>query len=128
MTVSLCVVAYNEEQFLPNLLRDLEAQTYPHDLTEIVLIDGISSDSTKQIMKDFAQKSTSFYAFALPLNNPINIEMKHSRWIIAPFQILVQHIQFDKWPHTHFIRYIHIHRATCNNGRGIEIIWFFPGC
>ena len=60
MTVSLCVVAYNEEAFLPNLLRDLEKQTYPHELTEIVLVDGNSSDKTKRIMEDFAQSATSF--------------------------------------------------------------------
>ncbi len=61
MTVSLCVVAYNEEKFLPNLLSDLNKQTYPHALTEIVLVDSNSSDKTKQIMLDFAEKNTSFY-------------------------------------------------------------------
>lgn len=80
MTVSLCVVAYNEEQFLPNLLRDLEAQTYPHDLTEIVLIDGVSSDSTKQIMKDFAEKSTSFYSVQV-LDNPDRVQA--AGWNVA---------------------------------------------
>ena len=62
MTVSLCVVAYNEERFLPNLLDDLKKQTYPHEFTEIVLIDGISSDNTKQIMLDFAKSNESFYS------------------------------------------------------------------
>ncbi len=38
MTVSLCVVAFNEEDFLPNLLQDLKNQTYPHERTEIVLV------------------------------------------------------------------------------------------
>lgn len=61
MTVSLCVVAYNEERFINNLLNDLEAQTYPHNLTEIVLVDGLSTDKTKQLMLEYAQKATSFY-------------------------------------------------------------------
>ena len=56
MTVSLCVVAYNEEIFLPDLLKDFKKQTYPHDLIEIVLIDSKSTDTTKQIMNEFAQK------------------------------------------------------------------------
>lgn len=80
MTVSLCVVAYNEEQFLPNLLRDLESQTYPHDLTEIVLIDGMSSDQTKQIMNDFAEKSTSFYSVQV-LDNPDRVQA--AGWNVA---------------------------------------------
>ncbi len=80
MTVSLCVVAYNEESFLPNLLRDLEGQTYPHELTEIVLIDGMSSDKTKQIMEDFAQKATSFYSVQV-LDNPKRIQA--AGWNVA---------------------------------------------
>jgi len=80
MTVSLCVVAYNEEQFLPNLLKDLENQTYPHDLTEIVLIDGNSKDNTKQIMTDFAKDANSFYSVQV-LNNPQRIQA--AGWNIA---------------------------------------------
>ena len=62
LTASLCVVAYNEEKFLPNLLNDLRSQTYPHELTEIVLIDGLSLDKTKQIMQDFSNTENSFYS------------------------------------------------------------------
>ena len=80
MTVSLCVVAYNEEKFLPNLLADLEKQTYPHDLTEIVLIDGKSSDNTKKIMLEFAQKETSFYSIQV-LDNPQRVQA--AGWNVA---------------------------------------------
>ena len=80
MTVSLCVVAYNEENFLPNLLYDLEQQTYPHDLTEIVLIDSNSSDNTKKIMLEFAKKSTSFYSIQV-LDNLQRVQA--SGWNIA---------------------------------------------
>ncbi len=80
MTVSLCVVAYNEELFLPNLLTDLESQTYPHNLTEIVLIDGKSSDKTKSIMLEFAQRATSFYSIQV-LDNPKRIQA--AGWNVA---------------------------------------------
>ena len=80
MTVSLCVVAYNEERFLPNLLCDLENQTYPHDLTEIVLIDGTSSDKTKEIMLDFSQNNTTFYSVQV-LDNPKRIQS--AGWNVA---------------------------------------------
>lgn len=80
MTVSLCVVAYNEELFLPNLLKDLENQTYPHDLTEIVLIDGVSTDKTKQIMTDFAKNANSFYSVQV-LDNPQRVQA--AGWNIA---------------------------------------------
>ncbi len=80
MTVSLCVVAYNEEQFLPSLLSDLEGQTYPHNLTEIVLIDGMSSDKTRSIMEDFAKKAASFYSIQV-LDNPERVQA--AGWNVA---------------------------------------------
>ena len=60
MTVSLCIVAYNEERFLPDLFQDIIHQTYDHKLTEIVLVDSVSSDGTKEIMVNFAEESNSF--------------------------------------------------------------------
>ena len=80
MTVSLCVVAYNEEDFLPNLLADLEKQTYPHHLTEILLIDGHSTDRTKQVMQEFADRKTDFSRVAV-LDNPQRIQA--AGWNVA---------------------------------------------
>ena len=45
-TVTLGIIAYNEEYYLPELLRDLLRQTYDKKLTEIILVDGKSSDNT----------------------------------------------------------------------------------
>ena len=72
MTVSLCVVAYNEESCLPNLLKDIESQTYPHNLTEIILIDSFSTDSTKQIMQEFAETANSYIRVCV-VDNPKKI-------------------------------------------------------
>lgn len=80
MTVSLCVVAYNEEQYLPKLLQDLDAQTYPHGLTEIILIDGGSSDATKKIMKEYSEKNNSFYSIQV-LDNPDRVQA--AGWNVA---------------------------------------------
>lgn len=80
MTVSLCIVAYNEERFLPNLLSDLLNQTYPHKFTEIVLIDGNSTDNTKRIMLEFAKNNNSFYNVQV-LNNPQRIQA--AGWNVA---------------------------------------------
>ena len=37
-TVSLCIVAYNEEDYLSFLFENILKQTYPKSLTEIVLV------------------------------------------------------------------------------------------
>ena len=73
MTVALCVVAYNEEAFLPNLIADLSNQTYPHELTEVILIDGNSTDATKRIMEEFATRENTFSAVRV-IDNPRRIQ------------------------------------------------------
>ncbi|MDO5695669.1 MAG: glycosyltransferase family 2 protein [Eubacteriales bacterium] len=68
MKVSLMVIALNEEKTLPSLLADIRAQTYPHDKMEIILVDSMSNDGTKPLMKRFARESD--FAAVKVLANP----------------------------------------------------------
>lgn len=74
MTVSLCVVAYNEEKFLPDLLNDIVKQTYPHEWMEIILVDGNSEDRTREIMLQFADGNSGGFHYIKVLNNPKRIQ------------------------------------------------------
>ena len=56
MTISLAIVAYNEEKCLPLLLEDIREQSYPHDKIEILLVDSFSEDKTKEEMESFAEE------------------------------------------------------------------------
>ena len=78
--LSIGIVAYNEETFLPNLLEDMQSQKYPHELMEIVLIDSCSTDRTKKIMEEFRDNNTDFYSI-LVLDNPGRIQA--SGWNVA---------------------------------------------
>lgn len=80
MTVSLCVVAYNEEAFLPRILADFEKQTYPHEYIEIVLTDSRSEDKTKEIMLEFSRRASSFYDVCV-LDNPERVQA--AGWNVA---------------------------------------------
>lgn len=60
MIISVCVVAYNEEKALPDLLECIKKQDYPHEKMEVVLIDSMSEDSTKSIMKTFYDENKDF--------------------------------------------------------------------
>ena len=80
-TVSLCVVAYNEEYFLPNLLTDLSNQTHPHELIELVLIDGCSTDGTKRLMTDFADRNSPGFCSIIVLDNEKRIQA--AGWNVA---------------------------------------------
>lgn len=70
LRLSIGIVAYNEEKYLPNLLEDLKQQNYPHDLMEIVLIDSASTDKTREIMENFQKNNEDFYS-VLVLENPV---------------------------------------------------------
>ena len=78
--LSICIVALNEEKYLPNLLTNVEQQEYPHYLIEVVLVDGGSSDKTKQIMMEFASQDNGFYNTQV-LDNPKRIQA--AGWNVA---------------------------------------------
>lgn len=56
MTVSLGVVAYNEEAVIDTLLQDIAAQDYPHDQMEILLTDSASTDGTRKRLEAYADR------------------------------------------------------------------------
>ena len=68
MVVSFVVVAYNAENSIEKLFECLQKQTYPHEMIEVILVDGNSSDRTKAIMEDFC--ATSDFRRAVVLDNP----------------------------------------------------------
>ena len=70
MTVSLCIIANNEEKALVGLLQQITAQTYPKDKTEIVLVDCCSEDTTRNIMESFAAENNDKYLNIQVLDNP----------------------------------------------------------
>lgn len=69
MKVSLCTTAYNEEECLPSLLRDISNQDYAHEQIEIILVDSMSEDRTREIMTDFQKKCQDFLAVKI-VENP----------------------------------------------------------
>lgn len=53
MTVSLCVIAYNEEKSIRKLLTDIKNQDYDLSKIELVFVDNLSTDNTKKILEKF---------------------------------------------------------------------------
>lgn len=73
MTISLCVIAYNEEDTLEHLFMEICNQDYAHDKMEIVLIDSSSTDGTKALMKLFEQEHRDEFYSIQVLDNPQKI-------------------------------------------------------
>ncbi|MCL1880339.1 MAG: glycosyltransferase [Actinomycetia bacterium] len=67
--VSLVVVAYNEQDCLPDLLADIATQDFPHNMIELLLVNSASSDCTQQLMQGFAAGQHDFQRVLL-LQNP----------------------------------------------------------
>ncbi len=53
MIVSLCMIAYNESEAVDGLFRDIQLQDYPHHLMEVVFVDSMSTDDTRDKMERF---------------------------------------------------------------------------
>lgn len=78
-TVSIVIIALNEEKSLPQLLQDIQNQTYKHDEIEIILVDSMSKDNTRTIMDSFAKNND--FNNVICLNNPKIIQA--SGWNVA---------------------------------------------
>jgi glycosyltransferase involved in cell wall biosynthesis len=68
MKISVVIPAYNEEAFLPHLLASLQAQTFPKQDYEVIVVDNNSTDKTAAIAKKFGARviseSKRGYAYA----------------------------------------------------------------
>lgn len=69
MTVSFCVIAYNEEKALVSLFSDIRNQDYPHENMEVILVNAMSTDNTRKLMEEFSKEDNGFIRVVV-LDNP----------------------------------------------------------
>ena len=67
--VSIIIPIYNEEKFISDCLRSLINQDFPKDELEIICVDGMSSDTSIQIIKEYSRQ----HRFIRLLENPDRI-------------------------------------------------------
>lgn len=80
--VSIIIPCRNEEKFIGKCLDSIIDNDYPKDKLEVLVIDGVSEDETKEIVKKYTQE----YPFIKLLNNhkkitpcALNIGIKSSK-------------------------------------------------
>lgn len=54
--ISVIVPAFNEERNITACLKSLDSQTLPRDEYEIIVVDGNSSDSTRELAEEYADE------------------------------------------------------------------------
>jgi glycosyltransferase involved in cell wall biosynthesis len=64
--ISIIIPCRNEERFIGKCLDSILEQDYPKDKIEVLVVDGISTDETKAVIKKFTQQ----YSFIKLLDNP----------------------------------------------------------
>lgn len=67
--VSIIIPCYNEEKYIGKCLDSLIQNDYPKDKIEVLVVDGMSEDRTRTIVKGWAEK----YAFVKLYDNPKKI-------------------------------------------------------
>lgn len=69
MKISVICPVYNEEKYILGCIESLMAQDFSWDDSEIILVDGLSSDNTRKIIGEYIKK----YSFIKLLDNPSKI-------------------------------------------------------
>ncbi len=64
--VSIIIPCRNEERFIAKCLDSILKQDYPKENLEVLVVDGMSEDKTKEIIKEYASKNS----FIKILENP----------------------------------------------------------
>lgn len=69
VTVSLICPIYNEGKFISSFIESVLRQDYPKSNTEVLLLDGMSTDNTREIISDYTAK----YEYIKMLDNPQHV-------------------------------------------------------
>ena len=66
MDISIIIPCHNEEEFIGKCLDSIVEQDYSKDRLEVLVVDGLSDDGTREILKNYTNK----YPFIKLLDNP----------------------------------------------------------
>jgi cellulose synthase/poly-beta-1,6-N-acetylglucosamine synthase-like glycosyltransferase len=68
--VSVIIPMRNEEEHIAQCLQSVVNQEYPEDLMEVLVVDGMSQDSSREIVSDITKR----YQFVTLLHNPKQVK------------------------------------------------------
>ncbi|MCK4245428.1 MAG: glycosyltransferase family 2 protein [Candidatus Omnitrophica bacterium] len=118
--VSVIIPCRDEENFIGVCLDSIIASDYPKDKLEVLVVDGLSEDGTREIVEGYAQR----YPFIRLLDNPdkitpcaLNLGIKHAKGEII--MIMGAHATYEGRYVSKCIKYLKEYNA--DNVGGISI-------
>ena len=116
--LSVICPIYNEEKYIAKCIDSILAQDYPRDDLEVIFVDGMSSDRTREIVAEYSAK----YPFIRLIDNPdrivppaMNIGIKASVG-----DILVRLDAHAVFPQNYFSELVkNLHKLDADNVGGV---------
>jgi glycosyltransferase involved in cell wall biosynthesis len=97
--VAVIMAAHNEEKYIERALRSCLAQSAPHDLYEVVVVDDGSTDATRRIAEslgDPVRVLSNEVQLGLPASLNRGLKAAHCRFVVR--------VDADDYVHTDFVR------------------------
>jgi len=110
--VSVIIPCRNEEEFTRDCLNSIVSQDYPKENLEVLVVDGMSEDKTREILREYSNK----YPFIKLVENPkkftnfaFNIGIKKAKG--KTIMIMGAHAGYEKDYISKCVRYLKEHNA-----------------
>lgn len=120
--VSIIIPCRNEGKFIGKCLDSIIAQDYPKDNLEVLIVDGMSDEETREIVKRYIEQ----FPFVKLLDNPkeitpvaLNIGIKHAKGKIIT--IMGAHATYGKGYISKCIKYLNGYNADNVGGKIIAV-------
>jgi len=116
--VSIIIPCRNEERFIASCLDSITQTNYPKDKLEVLVVDGMSTDRTREIVRDYEKE----YPFVKLLDNPkkitpsaMNIGIRYSRG-----EIVIKMDAHTVYPKDYILKCVeHLQESGADNVGGI---------
>ena len=117
--VSIIIPCRNEEKFIGKCLESILNQDYPKEKLEVLVVDGMSEDKTREIVKNFKIQNPEFEIRLL--DNPkkftpfaFNLGIKQAKGEII--MLAGAHATYEKDYLSKCVRYLREYNADCVGG------------
>ncbi|HOY48518.1 MAG TPA: glycosyltransferase family 2 protein, partial [Flavobacteriales bacterium] len=94
--VSVVIPCRNEEKYIAKCIESVLASNYPSDMLDVFVCDGMSTDSTREIVKNFHENNRVTLLDNLQITTPFALNLGIEKSLADIIIILGAHAELDK--------------------------------